>query len=389
MKKLMKSLRDHQIPKKYSRSDWHDATWQMFRPFFRRPTRLKANLDAFHVELRNLGRVALHHEYIELMKWNLKIYRRVIRSDRVRAYQMLIESFDNMAKSDERWLNMFETSAPLARDAPMQDRVYQLFNTIDGVSEGCYKPQLQIAFAFAVRACGGGWPANVRALDFGRLVANYPLSLKPQARLLLEDPDIHIPVNQWRNIAAHRDFKVIGPRTIQVSYGTTTRQTRQFSIARLRRVWHWLLRAHAATRLTNTIIYIEHMRELYGAGLRASEHRLSATLLGICHDMATVGFECIEAFKTKRIFTLLVRDRQGRSPKEALIHASQMLDQLSVGLILDPTTQKSIEKATIGLVLADGSRFGTATVSVKIADAHSLGQITLDEYMNNIHWQLD
>ena len=301
---------------------------------------------------------------------------------------MLIELFDNMSESDDRWLNMFETSAPLAKDAPVQDRVYQLFTTIDGVAEGCYKPQLQLAFAFAVRASTGDWPSNVREMDFGRLVANYPSSLKSKSLLLLEDPDIHITVNQWRNIAAHRDFKVIGPRTLQVSFGTMTRQTRQFSVARLRKVWHWLLRAHTVARLTNTIIYIEHMRDLYGAGLRANEHRMSATLLGICHSLATVGFECAEAFRSKEEFTLLVSDRQGRNPKDALIHASQMLDQLAVGLLSDPTTQRSIERATIGLVLPGGSRFGTATVPVKIADAHSLGQITLDEYMNNIRWQL-
>jgi hypothetical protein len=388
MKKLIQSLQDYRMPKKYSRSDWHNITWQMFRPFFRRPTQLKANFDAFHIELRNLARIALHKEFIELLKWNLLIYRRVIRNDRSGAYQTLIELFDNISESDNRWLNMFETSAPLARDAPIQDHAYQLFTTIDGVAEGCYKPQLQVAFAFAVRASGGGWPTNVRGMNFGGLVANYPSSLKSKAGLLLEDPDMHIPVNQWRNIAAHRDFKIIGPRTVQVSFGTTTQQTRRFSLARLRKVWHWLLRAHTAARLTNTIIYIEHMPELYSAGLRANEHRMSATLLGICHSLATVGFECLEAFKSKGEFALLVRDRHGRNPKEALIHASQMLDQLSVGLLLDLTTQRSIERATIGLVLPDGSRFGTATVPVKIADMHSLGHITLDEYMNNIHWQL-
>ncbi len=389
MRKLVRSIKEHQLPKAFTRADWSVATRSAFTPYFRRQRQLGKNIDSFHVELRNLARIALFPEYTDLLSWCLRLHRRVLRFDRQGAYENLLKYFANMQTSDDRWLNVFETSAPLETGAAIHDRVYQLFSTIDGVAEGCFKPQLQILFSFAQRCSGNPWPNDVTKLDFGALVGEFPSTLRAQAPILLADPDLSIPIHQWRNIAAHKTFQLVAPRTIEIKYGKGTVQVRRLGIHRLRKVWHWLLRIHTATRLANTITYIEHMPELHALRIPTIDIRLSATLLNIAHNLSTVGFETVAWKCVKRDGVLVVRDRLGRPAQHALIHASQMLDQLSIGILLDPSTQNSLDRAGISLALQDESHYGTALVPVQVADAFTLGKIDLTEYMDNIQWVVE
>ncbi len=389
MRKLIRSLSEHQLPKKFTRNDWNAATQSAFAPYIRRRRQLTKHIDSFHLELRNLARIALFPEYTNLLSWCLRLHRRVLRADRQGAYENLLRLIANMHTSDDRWLNMFGTSAPLEPDAAINDRVYQLFSTIDGVAEGCFKPQLQILFSFAQVDTGKAWPENVSKLDFGALVGEFPTALRNQVPTMLADPDLSISINQWRNIAAHKTFRLVGPRTIEVSYGKGNVQARRLGFHRLRGVWHWLLRVHTAVRLANTITYIEHMQELHSLGIPKIDMRLSTALLNIGHGLSTVGFESVGWQHEKRDGTLTVRDRLGRPPQHALIHASQLLDQLSVGILLDPSTKDRLDRAGISLILQDGTRFGTAFVPVQIADAFTRRKISLTEYMDHIQWVIE
>lgn len=389
MRKLIRSLEEHQLSKKFTRDDWSIAARSAFAPYIRRQRQLNKHIDSFHVELRNLARIAIFPEYTHLLSWCLRLHRRVLRTDRQMAYENLLKLFTNIQTSDDRWLNMFETSAPLDADAAIHDRVYQLFSTIDGVAEGCFKPQLQLLFSFAQRDSGKPWPSDVTKMDFGALVGEFPTSLRNQVPVLLIDPDLSIPINQWRNIAAHKTFKLVGPQTIEITYGKGNTQVHRLGFHRLKKVWHWLLRIHTAARLANTIIYIEHMPELHALGIPKIDIRLSTSLLNIAHGLSTVGFESAGWQCVKRDGILTIKDRLSRPPQHALIHASQVLDQLSVGILLDPSTRNRLDRAGVSLILQDGTRFGTALVPVQVADAFTLRKIDLNEYMDQIQWVIE
>ncbi|MDZ4194253.1 MAG: hypothetical protein U1D65_19885 [Pseudomonas sp.] len=209
---------------------------------------------------------------------------------------------------------MFETSTPLKSGTAIQDRAYQLFSKIDGVAKGCFKPQLQILFSFDQRDAEQLWPSNVGQMDFGALVAGFPTRLRAQVPQLLADPDLSISINQWRNIAAHKNFRLVGPRTIEITYGKGAIQTRSLGLHRLRKVWHWLLRAHTAVRLANTITYIEHMEELHSLGIPTPDIRLFTKLINIAHSLSTVGFKTTGQQDKKRVGVLMVIDRLNRPP---------------------------------------------------------------------------
>jgi hypothetical protein len=106
----------------------------------------------------------------------------------------------------------------------------------------------------------------------------------------------------------------------------------------------------------------------------------------ISHDLSTVGYEVISWKEHKKVGILLIRDTYDRPSTEALIHASQQLVALSIGILFDVSKATCISKTGIQLQLPDGKIYGTATVLVSTADAFSLGKINLHKYMAQIEW---
>lgn len=390
MEKTLNSIIKHSDAAGITREEWKLETQVAFEPYFRRKKQLIKNLDSFMIELRNLARFITDPECLELMKWCLALHRRVLRIDRSGAYQEMNKLFSNTMKSDESWLNMFQMTTPLEPNAAPRDRAFQLFQTIDGVGEGCFKPQLQIIYAFAYREVKGVWPKDVRELDFGALVGGFPLTKQSPPLIFLQDPEVGIPVNQWRNISAHKSFSLVAPKTILVSYGKGPKtKEKNIGIHRLSRVSSWLIKIHSAVRLANTITFIEHMREITSVKQPNTERSLSSSLLNISHGLTTVGFESINWKVKSREGTLTVVDKLNREPREALIHSSQQLVELSVGVLQDVATSSRVTKVSIQLEQPDGSLFGKARVSVNDADAFSLRKLSLNEYMDCVEWILE
>ncbi|GJI97636.1 hypothetical protein RugamoR57_43540 [Duganella caerulea] len=107
----------------------------------------------------------------------------------------------------------------------------------------------------------------------------------------------------------------------------------------------------------------------------------------IAHDLSTVGYEVSGWKESKKVGTLLIRDRHERPPTEALIHASQQLVALSIGVLFDVSKATHISRVAIQLQLPDESVFGKATVSVSNAEAFSRRKITLQKYMDEVDWE--
>lgn len=389
MKKIIKSLNDHKTPVEFSRGQWKEAAILHFSPYFRRTSRLHSNIDTFILELRNLARIIPHPKHLALLQWCLSLYRRVLRADRVGAYNAMHCLFGNMDISDARWMNLFQTTNLLEFDAAPQDIVFRIFETIDGVAEGCFKPQLQLIYTFAIKDATGVWPENVLSKDFGGLVANFPSSHRNQVPILLSDPDLNIGMSQWRNIAAHKSYRLVAPRTIEVSFGKGKIQTQRLGIHRLRGVARWIMNNHHAVRLANTIIFLEHIKEIVALGLPSVERPLSASVLQIAHDLLTVGFEVVDWKESKQVAMLVVRDRLGREPTEALVHASQQMVALSIGVLADVSTRSRIARVCIQLQLPNGRIYGAGSVAVSVADAFSRREINLRQYTDQIEWRHD
>lgn len=347
MQKTLNSIIEHSNASGITREEWKYAAQVSFEPYFRRKNQLIKNLDSFMIELHNLARLKADPEYLELMIWCLALHRRVLRVDRAGAYNEMSKLFSNTMKSDENWLNLFQMTIRLPPNASPRDKAFQLFQTIDGVGEGCFKPQLQIIYAFAYREAKGVWPNNITEQDFGALVGNFPITKKSLPPIFLRDPEVNIPVSQWRNISAHKSFRLVAPKTILVTYGKGAKtKEKKIGLHRLSRVSSWLIKVHCAARLANIITFVEHVREIAYVNQPNAECSLSSSLLRIAHGLTTVGFECPEWKVKNREGVLTVVDKLNRDPIKALIHSSQQLIQISVAVLQDVATSSRISKVS-------------------------------------------
>ncbi len=385
MEKLLSALREYEISA--TREEWNATARREFEPYFSRKDQLEANLSMFHLELRNLARIREHPNYLELLSQTLDLHRRAISDDPVGSYKALARLARNMEASDDRWLNLFETHSPVAASAPVQDRVYSEFVGIESIAEGCFLPQLRILSTVAQREASGTWSDAAERMTFGKLVSSFPAALKPKFALAFDDIVVGIAVNQWRNIAAHKSFKVVGPQKVEVSYGTQPHR-KKIWLLELTQVLHWLVRAHAAVRLAQVIIYLEHVQEIMSNGYVARDVRLSSMLMQLAHDYRTVGFEVLSWATRGTTGVWTVKDLNGRPPRDALIHASQCLVEISVGILADAVTRDVLDSAEVALVQADGKMCGSASTPVVSADSYARGQISMREYMETIHWSI-
>lgn len=301
----------------------------------------------------------------------------MIRADRAAALRFMVECFEGTCRADEHWMSLFITQEPLGQNSRLHDHTFQTFSLLDSILEGCYKLHLRVIFGFAARDRTGRFPSDIAERDFGKLVSFITDAYSTEARLLIDDPEHHIPINQWRNIAAHKSFAIVSGNTIEVRFGRGTPKWKHITAASLVRVVEWAKRCLATARMANVILYLEYLRELKVIGLPDVPLRLESYLVTLCHNLSIVGFECATYVEEGDAFILSLRDRLGRAATNAIIHASQVLDRLSTALEDDPTTRHRFERTMIRLVDPNGRSVASASIKIEDAIAWTQGKLSM------------
>jgi hypothetical protein len=180
---------------------------------------------------------------------------------------------------------------------------------------------------------------------------------------LVRDPFHGIEFNQWRNIAAHKSFRVVTRSTIELVYGRR-RQVKRITYAALDRVMRSAVEALSIIRMASTLVYIEFMPDLCAIGLPRATIPLESQMVGLCHNLFVVGFRCIHYGGEGKSFVLELEDQLDREPLKSVIHASQILDQIGVALEFDPT--RSSRYTTVGIRVLDrtGAYAGGASIGL-------------------------
>lgn len=334
---------------KYSTKDWNDAVLLYFSPFLRRKYIIKQHTEIFRSELVNLA-IIQNNNHLDLLSKLIKINRSIIYKNPISAFNFLIECFEGTVKADENFMNIYLTQSKPSNKIPLQDRIIKLFDLLDSTLEGSYKLQLRIIFGFAMKKSTGSFPTNISNHDFGALTSYIKDTYSNISEELTKDKEHNINVNQWRNIAAHKTYTVKSSRTIEIKYGRNPGRTKRISYASLNRILSWAVKCNYSSRMANLLIYLEFMPELKKAGLPNLHLRLDSAMVNYIHNMNIVGFKCIEYGTEKGNFVVTIQDLQQRNPKDAIIHASQTLDILSLNIELDPTIHNRNKYVLIRLV---------------------------------------
>lgn len=370
----------------YTPDDWNAAVRLYFGPFIRRKSVLHEYREVLRTELVNLAKILPFSAYTELLGVIARQHRRMLYQDRAGSLEFLRDQFEDVGRSSQRWMSLFLTRPPLAPTASLYDRAQRIFDDIDGILEGAYKPQLRVACGFCTRERKGFFPTDIGQRDLGLLDANMVEVMGSRAALLIRDPEHGISMNQWRNIAAHKSFEVRTSRSIEIGWGRKVLRTKRITFASLRRVLHWTARCYTTVHLANLITYLEFMNELGRLGLAQPTLRLESSLTGLCHNLHVVGFECRSWEGRKRRFVLSLRNRLPRPISTAVIHASQALDSLSMALESDPLQHDRFDHVAVELLDTDDTVIGSAEVRVTDAIAATKREISQREFVARIRF---
>lgn len=369
----------------FTLNDWNESVRMNFYPYVRRKSILNNNREILRTELINLARIMPYDEYSNLLRRLLRKYRSLIYRDQNATLKFFFDCFKSTVKADERWMNLFMTIDILPRKAPLVDRVFQRFEILDTILEACYKPHLRIVYGIAAREQTGHYPVDIQSKTLGRLLDFIPETYSRKAQILINDAEHQIPINHWRNIAAHHSFALQTRSSINITYGTNPRVSKRITYACLKRIIDWSILCLATVRLASVITYMEFMSDLKAFGLPDNVLlRLESYLVGLIHNLYIVGFECRTYFNEKSTFILTLRDRLNRNPMDAIIHASQVLDQLSVAIDFDPASRYRYKMAAVRLVDLKGNYLAQASVNVKYGIAFSKKELSISKYIEKI-----
>jgi len=372
----------------YTIDDWSAAVTKYFCPYVRRTSILHSQRHLLRSELINLARILPHPQYVDLLAWLSKTYHSAIRKDRSGAFAYLVDRFEDTGAVDARWMSLYATHKPLPKGTALEDRAFRIFDGLDAILEGCFKPHLRLAYGFAVRETSGLFPSQVQAMDFGNLVSEWPKPLVAPAEVMLRDPEYGISTSQWRNIAAHKNFAMKSSRTFEVEYGNSkNRKSRRITFAGLNRVLKWAMLVQCSVRLSNTLLYLEYMRDLHDIGLPDPPFRFDGWMIALSHNYSLVGFKCLEYYKSGSNLTLKLQDRMSRQLMESIIHASQILVNLSLAVKSDLSYRKTIHRLTVAIVDEVDTVLASASVDVEKAFAFADRRIAQKTYVRLVDFQ--
>jgi hypothetical protein len=347
----------------YSVEDWNSAVASMFGPYVRRRSILRSRRELLRSELINLAKIQVAPNGPALLSTLVRTYRRAIYADRDASLNFLVDRFVDMGRSDQNWITLAVTHEPLSCAYGLSERAAQKFAILDTVLEGCCKPHAVIAAGFGEWRRRKSIPADIGTRDFGNVLSLLVPAYGRRVERLVRDPFHGIEFNQWRNIAAHKSFRVVTRSTIELVYGRR-RQVKRITYAALDRVMRSAVEALSIIRMASTLVYIEFMPDLCAIGLPRATIPLESQMVGLCHNLFVVGFRCIHYGGEGKSFVLELEDQLDREPLKSVIHASQILDQIGVALEFDPT--RSSRYTTVGIRVLDrtGAYAGGASIGL-------------------------
>lgn len=362
----------------YSVDDWNSAVAAMFGPYVRRKSILRSQSELLRSELINLAKIRIVPNGPALLDVLIRTYRRAIYESRDASLSFLVNRFLDMGRSDQNWISLAVTHEQLSQAYSLTERVAQKFAILDTVLEGCYRPHAVIAAGFGELRRRKSIPEDLGARDFGNILSLLVPAYGQQGDQLVRDQAYGIEFNQWRNIAAHKSFRVATRSTIELVYGRR-RQVKRITYAALKRALGSAIDALSVARMASTLIYIEFMPDLCAIGLPRPAVSLESQMVALCHNLFVVGFNSLNYGGKGKLFLLELEDRFDREPLESVIHASQILDQVGAALEFDPTRSSRYKIVAIKVFDRTGLYVGGASISLEDVIAATRGKLSKKE----------
>lgn len=371
----------------FSVEDWNALLKLKLGKYFSKESILEKNKEILRTEIINYIRFCTKAEYFKLFEWTFNLYKECIASDKQRIIKALADSFEDISNTDMKWMTNVLTQ-PNEKELSERDKISYYFKVIDETLEGAFKPRFKLVDKLVNYKLHCDILDN-SGYDFGKLIRDFPNQVKSDTILFLEDPIFSISTNQWRNIAAHKSF-IINKNDIVVEYGRNTIHSLALSYDDFYKIVHWTQDIYRVIRFGQVLTYLNYIEEIVAelGGTENMNIRFESSLLYIIHNMQIVGFEFVSNEEQGEIFCLNVKRKIDHELKSSLIHASQCLDKLSCAIYNDKFVRDNFTKSKISIVDDNKNQLASATISIEVAVNMTKGELTLDEYLSKIEFDI-
>jgi hypothetical protein len=382
-----KIYEDLEFSTEFSVEDWNALIKLKLGKYFTEDTAFDENKEILRTEIINYIKFCTKTEYFKLFEWTFDLYKECIDSDRQRTIKILADSFYDVSSTDMKWMTNILTQ-PDTTSFSERDKINYYFKVIDETLEGAFKPRFKLLDKLTNLKFNCTVIDN-SSFDFGKLIKDFPLQVKNDVSLFLEDPVFSISTNQWRNIAAHKSFK-INKDHIVVEYGRGTIQTRTISYNDFYKILHWTQNIYRVIRLGQVLFDLNYIKEIVTelGGTGNINIRFESSLVHLVNNVQIVGFKFVSTEELNGVFCLNLKPKIDSDLKSSLIHASQFLDQLSCAIFNDIFIRDQFQATKVSLVDDELKSLASASVSIEVALKRAESKITLDEYFKNVDFKL-
>lgn len=382
-----KIYEDLEFSTDFSVEDWNAIIKLKLGKYFTKDAIFKKNKELLRTEIINYIRFSEKPEYFKLFEWTFYLLEECLIINKEQTIKILADSFNDISNTDMKWMTNVLTQ-PDTSTFSERDKISYYFKIIDETLEGVFKPRFKLLDKLASFKLNQTIIDNSN-YDFGRLIRDFPIQLKSNIGLFLEDPFYSISTNQWRNIAAHKSF-IINKENIVLEYGKTNIQTLTISIAEFYKILYWTQDIYRVIRLAQVLTELNYIEEIVAelGGTENIDIRFESSLLHVIHNMQIVGFEFDSTEDQSDTFCLNVRGKINHDIKSSLIHASQCLDQLSFAIHDDKFVRDNYKNTRISIVDENRNKLGSATIAIKTALQKANREINLHEYLDNMKFEI-
>ena len=382
-----KIYEDLDFSPEFSVEDWNSLIELKLTKYFENESVFKENKEILRTEVVDYIRISIKPKYLNLFDWTFDKYIDCLKKDRKKTLEIFANSFHEISNTDMKWMTNVLTQADFHK-FPERDKISYFFKIMDETLEGAFNPRFRL-FDKIIHFNINNEITNKSNSSFGNIITNFPIEFKEEAQLYLKDPLFSISTNQWRNIASHKSF-TIKKNSIDLVYGKSNNHFKNISYGDFYKIIAWTQDIYRSIRLSQVLISLNLIKEILPRleGKEELKIRFESKLLHIVHNMQIVGFKFISTDKTNSTFGLNVKGKSGHKVSHSLIHASQCLDQLSCAIYDDDFERDNFEYARISIVDDQERKLASATVNIKIALKKAYNEISQDEYLKNMKFEI-
>lgn len=365
--------------------DYNQTTRDVFFNYFQNEKIYLQSKELLRAELVNYVNYILHKDKFEkLFASILKVFQEAIHKNYSQVIKELAKDLAKINETDELYMSYYINQPKDISSFAPRDFATYYFKTIDDLLEGCFKPRLEVFYKVYKFNLDDSFP-DTSNKTFGDIV-----NLIKDFDDLTKDPQFNISISQWRNISAHKDFK-ISKDSINVEYGKKeNKKSQSLTHQQLRELTFWTNTVYGVLRLAEVIVYLNYSEEI----IETDEYkdtqinlRSESFLLHIIHNLQTVGFKFHSFNEIENIFELNLYIKANKNVRESIIHATQAFVQIAMALNEDEFQKGKFEFIQINILDHSEKVLSSAKIDIQFPIKYLYGQINIEDFSKKIEFR--